>query len=278
MNVFDGKTFGDLIAKLERATTTLETVTSYGQGGTHLQPMYQSMLAVIREVGAFASAHDFAEVLKVTIPSESHLVHVQKTADVSTLAAEVRHARDAMLSASGDRKFLRVASQRADYVDNKAFFGADVHRAFPSARYDILHAGNCLAADENTAAVFHMMRAVEWGLRALAVDLGFRRLRSKHRKSGKVTYTPLAYSEWEGILNQLQTKVDGRITTTKRGPKKQLHQEFYFPVLQDIKGIRDAWRNHVMHTRREYIGKEADAIHEHVQRLMSTLATRAAEV
>ena len=65
---------------------------------------------------------------------------------------------------------------------------------------DIREAGNCMAADCNTAAVFHLMRAVEWGLRALCVDLGFRKLKRRNSKTGEVRYTPIAYEDWDNIL------------------------------------------------------------------------------
>jgi len=58
------------------------------------------------------------------------------------------------------------------------------------------------------------------------------------------------YSEWETILNQLQDRVHNKIAKIRRGAKKQSEQ-FYYPALQDLRGIRDAWRNHTMHTRSE---------------------------
>ena len=135
-----------------------------------------------------------------------------------------------------------------------------------------------MAADCNTAAVFHLMRAVEWGLRALCVDLGFRKLKRRNSKTGEVRYTPIAYEDWDNILGQLQKKVETRLAATTRGPRKQLYQEFYYPAIQDIKAMKDAWRNHVMHARREYTARDADAILDRVGRLMQLLATRIGEV
>ncbi len=122
------------------------------------------------------------------------------------------------------------------------------------------------------------MRVVEWGLRALCVDLGHKRLRCQKRKTGKVTYKPLDYADWESTLGQLKADVNKKILQLKRGSKKQALQEFYLPALQDIEGFKDAFRNHVMHTRREYTGPEADAIRDRVQRFMRLLATRVSEV
>jgi hypothetical protein len=172
--------------------------------------------------------------------------------------------------------FLRVPSPLAKYVDKSELFGHDVAVAFPSATADLRQAGNCLAADCNTAAVFHLMRAVEWALRALAVHLGFRQMRIT-KKSGVRKYVPLSHLEWEKVLDALQSRVDRRVERMRPGKRKQQVQEFYYPVLQEIRAMRDAWRNHVMHSRAEYSEADAVAVLGHVERLMVTLSRRVSE-
>ena len=203
--------------------------------------------------------------------------HLREGPGPSELRGEIRHLEEALFLELSKRRFLRVDVDRGAFVDNDELFGLDVKSHFPSATFDIREAGNCLAATNNTAAVFHLMRAVEWALRALCVDLGFRRVRKQNKKTGRVTYTPLGWSDWETLLNQLKNRVTERIAKKSRGPKKQLYQEFYYPALQDIEGIKEAWRNHVMHTRREYSPDDAEAIFSHVRRLMEKLATRISE-
>jgi hypothetical protein len=189
----------------------------------------------------------------------------------------MRNLREAILEDLSKRSYLYIHKEHVAYVDNPAIFGKGVWEAFPSAREDIKQAGNCLAADCNTAVVFHLMRAVEWGLRAFSTHLGVKKLTTT-RRSGKKTYTPLDFSEWEKIINALHGSVDAKINKLKRGPDKQRDQEFYYPILQDIKGFKDAWRNHVMHTRAQYTRKDAEAILYHVSRFMIALATRVREV
>jgi hypothetical protein len=192
---------------------------------------------------------------------------------------EARTLREVIEAELQYKRFAFVPTDRAVQLDNIDKDWIEVQKQFPSAISDIRDAVECYALDKNTAAVFHAMRVVEWGLRALCVNLGFRRLRQKFKKSGgKVSYIPIEYSEWEKILTQLQDRVDAKIVKVKRRPLKQQLQEFYYPALQDIRGIRDAWRNHVMHTRQEYKPKDADAVLDHVKRLMNTLATRIREV
>jgi hypothetical protein len=74
------------------------------------------------------------------------------------------------------------------------------------------------------------------------------------------------------ILDGLQDAVDLKMTRLKRVSEKQKLQEFYYPALQDIRGLRDAWRNHVMHTRAEYTDKDAEAVFFHVKRLLIMLS------
>ena len=199
-----------------------------------------------------------------------------KHCEAAYLAGELVNAYDAVLEAVLRHRFLRVRLARHVCVDNPHLLGAATLKAFPSAKDDIVEAGNCLAADCNTAAVFHLMRVVEWGLRAFAVHLGVKQLKKSRAK--KRATVPVAYSEWEKILDELQDRVDLRIAGMRRGTRKQADQEFFYPILQDIRGIRDAWRNHVMHTRRVYEPRDADAIFSHVHRLMTTLASRISEV
>jgi hypothetical protein len=186
--------------------------------------------------------------------------------------SEIEHVLDSVWRELDKRHFFHLSPERAQYFNHAALLGESVNRVFPPAVPDIREAGNCLATDRNTAAVFHLMRSIEWGLRALCGHLGLNQ--AKRSRRGKVSYVPLAYSEWEALLNQLQPKVDTKIEKIRRGPRKQVEQEFYYGVLQDIRGIRDAWRNHVMHTRAEYSAQDADAIFEHVRRVMATLAER----
>jgi hypothetical protein len=173
------------------------------------------------------------------------------------------------------RQFFHLAPERAKYFNRNKPFGDPVDTAFPSARNDIGEAANCMAVDRDTAAVFHLMRTVEWGLRALCAEVGLRQV-ILTKKGGKRSYLPLQWAEWETLLGQLQAKVDEKLIRLRRGQLKQSEQEFWYPILQDIRSIRDAWRNHVMHTRADYSQAEATAIFEHVRRIMTTIASRLA--
>jgi hypothetical protein len=233
--------------------------------------------------GLISDAADFAgnaglegTRIKATL-IKRHLNHIGSS-DVSSLETELRNTQEQLVGELWQQKFFRVRADRTSFIDNENLLGVAALASFPSAKSDILEAGNCMAAERNTAAVFHLMRAVEWGIRAFCVHMGFRKLKSRIKKTGEVVYTPIEYSQWENTLHELQGRVDRKIGEIRRGPQKQKDQEFYYPALQELRAIRDAWRNHLMHTRATYNREDAMAILSHVQRLMCMLATRVSEV
>jgi hypothetical protein len=204
-------------------------------------------------------------------------IALRNMTDLAVIATYLHTLEDDILLESKKHIFLNIRPAQSGYFDRAELFEKKVYDAFASARFDIKEAGNCRAAGLDTASIFHLMRAVEWGLRALCIDLGFRRVRRRNKKTGAVTYIPLGWSDWETLLSQLNSRVTERNNKLKRGPKKQLYQEFYHPAIQDIEAMKEAFRNHVMHTRREYTESEAKPIFDRVQALMMNLATRISE-
>ncbi len=71
-------------------------------------------------------------------------------------------------------------------------------------------ASNCLAADLPTAAVFHLMRAAEFGIRALGNERG---LKIKNVES-------LEFAQWGQILNDLVIERNKIMNGWSRSPKK----------------------------------------------------------
>jgi hypothetical protein len=278
MRVFTPRDLLDVMARLETDLCLLKKMKEHNGGGVEVPERFlsttvehfQKALAVCSSLDMF-TAHRQIDLQLVDFKTPRGSLGA---IDASTLLAATGTVIRALADDLWRRSFVMVDPDHQSAIENEQWLGDSVLKAFPSARMDIREAGNCLAAECPTAAVFHLMRVTEWGLRALAVDLGLLRV-LKDRKKRK--YVPLPWSDWEHILSQLPDKIDTRIVKLKPGPRKQALQEFYYPAIQDIKAIRDAWRNHVMHTRREYTVADAKAIREHVQRLMVTLAARVAE-
>ncbi|MGB7985623.1 MAG: hypothetical protein WCF54_10715 [Terracidiphilus sp.] len=185
------------------------------------------------------------------------------------LAAHLEGIRADMDVCMFGHKFIQVVGDGRDYLDAKSLFGESVVKAFPKTLGDVQNAGDCIAVDLGTAAVFHLMHVAEWGLRALAVDVGLSDV-VVDKKTKKTI--PIEFSEWEKILSQLPEKIEAKILPMPRGDGKQKAQEFYYSASMEIRGFKDAWRNHVMHTRRSYTREDALAVFSHVQRFMQSLA------
>jgi hypothetical protein len=280
MNFFLAKNLVDALAVLSNCESQLLLLSAMAKQSSHPCPRpgdahFKAIDESLKAVFSYCSFGTVPDKIRATL---AYLELNDQYLDSSSVTTELRNVRETVTTELSQHRFIRIVPERKDHVDNTSLLGSGVEVAFPSAVPDIREAGNCLAAECNTAAVFHLMRAVEWGLRALCVDLGFKRVKSKFKKSGKVGYIPIEYAEWERLLDELQNRADEKIKRMKRGHRKQDLQQFYYPALQDIRGIRDAWRNHVVHTRDEYLHEDADAILSHVKRLMGTLAARISEV
>jgi hypothetical protein len=245
--------------------------------GSELTPAQRAMaIECVTRTKTILSFVDFPDSCS-KIEKSIQYMSTNAVCDASALGTELRNITEFVMMEADKKRFLYVAADRSQYLDKSDLFGEAVTNSFPSAVVDIREAGNCLAAECNTAAVFHLMRTAEWGLRAICSHFGLRKAKSIKR-SGKAKYTPMSHVDWETMLNQLHPLVDAKINKTKRGPDKQALQEYYYPILQDIRGIRNAWRNHVMHSRAEYTRLDAAAIFDHVRRLMIKISLKISEV
>lgn len=151
------------------------------------------------------------------------------------------------------RKFYGPVSKFAAYYEQPKLFGDEVFNKFPSANNDIFEAGTCLALERGTAAVMHLMRVSEVGLKVLAATLGV----------GKQT-------DWGSYLREINTALEAKIKASKGSP----HQQFYAEARVTLDGIRMAWRNATMHVENSYSPERADEILGSVRTLMRHLATK----
>lgn len=181
---------------------------------------------------------------------------------------ELEGLLQAILTELPRQAFVYIRSPHREYFEKENLFGDGVYQAFPSIRVEIKNAGNALAVGLSTAAVFHFMRTAEKGMQVLAWD----------RRVGNVRNKPPELHQWQDILNGVQGEVN-KITgwPNSRGLAKIQAEEFYNGALAEFRGFKDAWRNHVMHSRRDYEFDEAKAVLSHVSRFMSALATRLSE-
>jgi hypothetical protein len=182
-----------------------------------------------------------------------------------TIKSFLERARIAVYNELELHKFAYVPEALQGYFENEKLFGEPVYDNFKSARDDIKETGNCLAAELHTASVFHLMRVAERGIRALAYD---RRV--------KFDKGPIESQDWQAIIGQLQKEIE-KVSNWPKSKQRAQAEEFYNSALEEFRGFKGAWRNHVMHARRSYNDRDALSVLSHVQRFMQLLATRISE-
>jgi hypothetical protein len=163
------------------------------------------------------------------------------------------------------RIFTRIPISKVKYYERDGILGLHVDAAFPDAAPEIRAAGNCLAADLNTAAVFHLMRASELGLRCLAVEL------NAWQKP-----FPVKFAEWREVINSIKVELQKLESATQQTTKclqKDASLAHYRLMLADINHIKIA-RDRVMHMRETYDSDEAEIIFRRVKEFMDELAQK----
>lgn len=187
----------------------------------------------------------------------------------ASLESHLRMIRVHVVQGLHSIEFLYVAQDRTTCVDHEALFGESVKSAFPSAAGDIVAAGNCLAAECSTAAVFHLMRAAEIGLRALAWD---RRVKVKRTRRD----VPLELVTWDEIIKALEDS-EKEIQSYPKTLAREAQFEFYHGAMMEFRRFKNKFRNRIMHARVHYDRDQAHSALMHVREFMTILSGKISE-
>lgn len=158
-------------------------------------------------------------------------------------------------------KFLHIAPERRSlYEQQEPPFGSNVESIFPDATRDVSAASRCLALDEWTACIFHSMRVIEHGLRAFAERLG-------------VTFPgPMELENWRNIIDKIEQEVR-KLEQLPKSHDKSQKTKAYSQAASQFRYFKDAWRNHVSHSREHYDEREAEIVYNHVRDFMQQMVT-----
>ncbi|MGH6870687.1 MAG: hypothetical protein ACREHE_04195 [Rhizomicrobium sp.] len=127
-------------------------------------------------------------------------------------------------------------------------FGQEVVDAFPRATEDVSESAKCLALNRSTAAVFHLMRAMECAVQALAAKLAI----------------PNTERVWGMLLSDIAKKIETLPKDDQRTKWSEVHSHLYH--------VKEAWRNDTMHPKQTYTTEEAQAIFTAVKTFMRSLS------
>jgi len=176
----------------------------------------------------------------------------------------------AFLNELTGRKFAMIEKDKACFLEQKALFGKQVEKAFPSAGDEIKAAGNCLAMDFNTAAVFHLMRVAELGMRSLA-----RHLKVKAKKNA------IDSAGWTEIINHIGDATAARWQKLPKAKPARRKAVSFLKLCEisadELNVFKEVWRNNVMHAGQPNNEHEAHGVYIRVRDFMQRLSTQVSE-
>ncbi len=146
------------------------------------------------------------------------------------------------------------------YEQLQPLFGETVAREYPSAAYDISEAGKSLALGRYTACVFHLMRAVEIGIKAVYAGLNL------------PDFVKAGDRNWGSVLGKIEKEIKTRNSSQPTKWTSDTEKKFYELVYASGESVRLAWRNSTMHVENKYTEDEAEQIMAVVKGFMRKIA------
>ena len=262
VNKFRAHDFAILLQKLN----TIEHASRQYSGAEILPPHTENIMEAANEIETFGKEVGFPSAQDAAMMIGTRIKLDGERLNASHIEAMATSLKDDLIKETFFRVFLVVDGTRSAYVDNDKLFGPEVATAFPLAIPDIRESGNCIAAGCFPAAIFHLMRIAEHGLRALAYD---RRIR--------IPKGPLELATWEDILKELD-RAESAIQGYPRTVAREAQFKFYHQANMEIRAFKNAWRNRWFHTRDS--GCDSDStqgLMNHVSAFMKVLASRISE-
>ncbi len=167
---------------------------------------------------------------------------------LAALPSIIHHELDGRIS-------LMISPSKVSYYRQlEHLFGQEVFDKFDAAREDIEEAGKCIALGRSTAAVFHLMRALENAAQRIASKIGAIIADQHGRGLG-----------WGVIANNMKPIID-------RMPTGSDEQVKWYRVQHDLVVVNRAWRVPTNHPKETYTLEQANEIFDATKAFMRELA------
>jgi hypothetical protein len=182
------------------------------------------------------------------------------------LAHHLEAIQATLMSELGNVVAKTVPVDRVDYIckdsEGISIWLVDTQRSsrFQASFRELQNAGECYALGQPTAAVFHSMRALEGGLRALARAFG----------------VDADNKNWQNIIEQIEARIR-QIGRQPRTSNTVQDEKFFGNAASHLYFVKNAWRNHVAHGLSEYSDDEALGILHRSKDFIESLSPRLSE-
>lgn len=173
----------------------------------------------------------------------------------ANLDGALRRIADTVGDEMHTKLFLMLPAAKVSYFEQGAPpFGSDVLAAFPDADEDISEAAKCFALDRNTAAVFHLMRALERAVQVVADKLG-----------ATVSDAEGRTLPWGVIASNMKPIIDAM----QKGSADQIK---WYRIQAQLEVINRAWRAPTAHPKQTYTSEETEDVLNAAKGFMRELA------
>ena len=156
---------------------------------------------------------------------------------------------------------LLIPREKSIWLENQRNVAHQFYQSFPSAMDDFKEATFCYTCGCYTASVFHAMRILEYGIKALAKDV-------------ELTFN---IQQWHNVINEIESRIKEISKTLPRGDAKNERLKFLSEAAKEFTYFKDGWRNYVSHNRSKYDDPQALSAINHVKEFMIHLSTHLAE-
>jgi hypothetical protein len=179
----------------------------------------------------------------------------------SDMGIEMRVLRETLQSEVTGHSIYRYPNEKGEVLQRWKTDWASVIAAFPSSQSDVIAGVDLWALGHSTASVFHFMRVLEHGLRALAADV---------EKTFDV-------QQWQNIIDEIESEIRRLGKALPRGIEKNERLKFLSEAAKEFVYFKDGWRNYVSHNRGVYDEHQARSVLEHVRAFMAVLSSKLSE-
>jgi hypothetical protein len=153
------------------------------------------------------------------------------------------------------------ARERGYFEPSAPLFGSAFSAKFISGGiFELDEAAKCLALGRSTAAVFHLMRMMEIGVRAVARCLGIPDPVQPGQRN------------WGAVLKKIKDAIDTKWPTATA--KSSGDGEVFDALYASLDAVKNPWRNATMHPANKYTLEEAEHIFAAVRGFMMKVAER----
>jgi hypothetical protein len=184
-----------------------------------------------------------------------------KAENLGQTCVELRHRLNDEMKG---RTFFQLRKNQIGIFNNTLIAGDQFKANFPKANTELIEAGNCLALDRYTACVCHLMRALEYVLKALQNELD-------------ITPDPEPWKNtWGKILAGIEAKKgDGKKIKPSSEWMKQ--RDFYDKCYSFLNATKTPYRDSTFHVVSIYDEASAKSIFAVTVEMLRHSATKLSE-